>query len=205
MCPLSGSFGEYGDFLSSELVLPGDDLDRKILFDVLRCISCINHQLGKAAAAVFYETLVSPQIISSEDVISRLMKILETGYSLSATTSRRIQFGTDPTWEKELADHRNQRKFSVDMLLALHSLRNKAKSWSRVLDAVEKFLKYLMPRKCVLNSDSKEYFHIGTLLLVQATSQIARVMVESAFDILMLLGYLVNVSGQVYFSVYLIC
>ncbi|XXG76396.1 hypothetical protein AAC387_Pa08g0756 [Persea americana] len=193
-----GSFDEYGDFLSSELVLPGDDLDYEILFEVLRCISSISHQLGKAAAAVFYETLVSPQIISSEDVISRFMKILETGYSSSVTTSNRMQFGTDPTWEKELADHRNQRKFSVDMLLSLYSLCNKATSWSRVFDVVEKYLKYLVPRKCMLSSDSNEHFSIGTRLLVQATSQVARVMVESAFDILMLLGYLVNISGQVH-------
>lgn len=200
-CPFSGSFDEYGDFLSSELVLPGDDLDYEILFEVLRCISNISHQLGKAAAAVFYESLVSPQIISSEDVISRFIKILETGYSSLVTTSNRMQFGTDPTWEKELADHRNQRKFSVDMLLSLCSLCNKATSWSRVFDVVEKYLKYLVPRKCMLSSDSNEHFSIGTQLLVQATSQVARVMVESAFDILVLLGYLVNISGQVCLSV----
>ncbi|XP_077233386.1 SUPPRESSOR OF AUXIN RESISTANCE1 isoform X2 [Tasmannia lanceolata] len=192
-----GCFDEFGDFINSGLVLPDDDTDREILFEVLRCISSINHQLGKAAAAVFYESLVSPSVISSEDVIPCLVKILVSGYSSSVTTAHRSQFGADIASQKEKADHKSQRKFSIEMLLSLRSLCSKATNWGRVLDVVEKYLKYLIPNKHVYGQDSKEFFNVNSLLLIQATSQVARVMLDSAFDILVLLCYLVNISGQV--------
>ncbi|XP_058086565.1 nuclear pore complex protein NUP160 isoform X2 [Magnolia sinica] len=190
-------YGSCDEFVSTGLVLLDDDVDRELLYEVLRCISSINCQLSKAAASVFYESIVSPSLIPSEDVIPQLLKILETGYKSSAIASNISQFGADAAWEKELADHKSQRKFSVDMLLSLHALRNKAMSWNRVLNVVEKYLNYLIPNKCLQSSDPRELFNINTSLLVQATSQVARVMVESAFDILMFLSYLVNISGQV--------
>ncbi|KAF9601813.1 hypothetical protein IFM89_023344 [Coptis chinensis] len=65
-----GSVDEFGDFVNSDSDLPDDNhLDREILFEVLRCISSINQQLGKAAGAILYESLVSDQIISSEELI----------------------------------------------------------------------------------------------------------------------------------------
>ncbi|KAL6003716.1 hypothetical protein ACLOJK_004262 [Asimina triloba] len=162
-----------------------------------RCISSINRQLGKAASAVFYESLVSPSIVASEDVVTCLLKILETGYKSSTTASHISQFGGDVDWGKELAHHKNQRKFSVEMSIALHALCYKAIGWDRVLDVIEKYLKYLIPNKCLQSSDPSEFFNINASLLVHATSQISRVMVESAFDVLMFLNYLVIVSGQV--------
>ncbi|KAI3923172.1 hypothetical protein MKW92_020270 [Papaver armeniacum] len=192
-----GAFDEFGHFVISGLDLPDDDSDREILFDVLRCIGSINQQLGRAAPAIFYESLVGLPIISSEEVVPRLLKILETGYSSSVAAVQVSQVGADSAWLKELGDHKNQRKFSIDMLRTLHSLCNKAGTWSRVLNVIEHYLKFLVPCKSIQKLDSEVDLNISTSILVQSTSQVAKVMFESALDILLLLGYLVNISGQV--------
>ncbi|KAF6156793.1 hypothetical protein GIB67_033262 [Kingdonia uniflora] len=188
----------FGDNVSSGMDLQDNGLDHDILFEVLRCVSMINHQLGKAASAIFYEALVSVPVIPSEDILPRLLKILETGYSSSVAALHISQLGTDAAWKKELADHRNQRKFSIDMLLCLHALCSKAGSWGKVLDVIENNLKFLVPRKSVQKLDSQVVLNINTSILVQSTAQISKVMFESALDILLLLGYLVNISGQVH-------
>lgn len=160
-------------------------------------MSIINHQLGRAASAVFYESIVSP-IISSDEVIFHLLKILETGSTPLLTMSLVSQVGVNAALEKKQAAHKSQRKFSVEMLMALHSLRTKACSWSSVLDIVEKYLKFLNPHKSNEQCESMEIYNVNSILLIQAATQVSRVMFESAFDILLLLGYLVNNSGQVY-------
>ncbi|KAF5204861.1 Nuclear pore complex protein [Thalictrum thalictroides] len=193
-----GSFDEFGDFANSGLNLPNDFLDREILFEVLRCISNIHQQLGKAGSAIFYESLVNAQLLSSEEVVPGFLKILETGYSSSAAKLHVSQFGADNAWKKELEDHRNQRKFSIDMLLSLHALLDKAASWDRVLNVIEHFLRFLILYKRSQSLDAEAVFNINSSALVLSTSQVARVMFESAFDILLLLGYLVNVRGQIH-------
>lgn len=193
-----GSFDELGDFVDSGFDLYGDDLEREILFEVLRCISSISQQLGKTASALFYESLISAPVISSEEIVPRLLKILETGCSSSVAALPISDLGADGAWEKELANHKMLRKFSVDMLLSLHALCNKASSWSRVLDVIESYLKFLVPQKMTQGVDSEVLFNINTSILVQATSQVAKVMFESALDILLLLSYLVNISGQIH-------
>ena len=185
--------------MDSGFDLYGDDLEREILFEVLRCISSISQQLGKTASALFYESLISAPIILSEEIVPRLLKILETGCSSSVAALPISDLGADGAWEKELANHKMLRKFSVDMLLSLHALCNKASSWSRVLDVIESYLKFLVPQKMTQGVDSEVLFNINTSILVQATSQVAKVMFESALDILLLLSYLVNISGQVSF------
>ncbi|KAI3983809.1 hypothetical protein MKX01_011517 [Papaver californicum] len=192
-----GAVDEFGHLVISGLDLPDDDSDREILFDVLRCISSINQQLGRAAPAIFYESLVGIPIISSEEVVLRLLKILETGYSSSVAAIQVSQVGADSTWLKELGDHKNQRKFSFDMLRSLHSLCNKAGTWTRVLNVIEHYLKFLVPCKSIQKLDSEVDLNISTSILVQSTSQVAKVMFESALDIHLLLGYLVNISAQV--------
>nr|DAD37335.1 TPA_asm: hypothetical protein HUJ06_007976 [Nelumbo nucifera] len=193
-----GCFDEYGDSVSSWLDLPDNDLDREIIFEVLRCVSKINQQLGKAAASVFYESLASAPIISSEVIVPCLLKILETGYSSSIEAVNISSLvGADTAFEKELADHKRQREFSVDVLLMIHAVYNKATTWDRVLNAIENYLKFLVPRKSLERLDSSADFSMNTSILVQAASQVAKMMFESAFGILLLLGYLVNISGQV--------
>ncbi|KAG9439278.1 hypothetical protein H6P81_019443 [Aristolochia fimbriata] len=191
-----GCFDESGNFAEMGFPLPDFSHDCDILLELLRCISGINHHLGRSAAIIYYEALSNPQMISSEDIIPCLLKILDLGYSTSVLASYRAQFGVDAAWEKERFDHKNQRKFSVEMLVSLRSLRDKATSWGRVLDILEKFLKHLVPCGSVPNSDVGVFFSINSSLLVQASAQVARVMLESAFDVLLLLGYLTNSSGQ---------
>lgn len=142
-----GSFDEIGDVLSSGLDFSGDNIDREILFGVLRCVINVNQQLGKAASAIFYESLLSAPCISAEEVLPRFLKILETGYSSSVASLHISELGADIAWEKELTDHKNLRKFSVEMFLSLQALSNKATTWGKVLDVMQHYLKFLVPRK----------------------------------------------------------
>ncbi|KAL5715188.1 hypothetical protein ACHQM5_017047 [Ranunculus cassubicifolius] len=192
-----GSFDEFGNSINSGLYL-SNVLDREVLFEVLRCISSINQHLGKAAAAIFYESLVDAQMISSEEIVPGFLKILETGYSSAVAKLYASQLGADVAWKKELEDHKNQRKFSIDMTLSLHVLLSKATSWDRILNVIEKYLMFLVPRKSIQRLDAEAHFNINSSVLVLSASQVARVMFESAFDILLLLGYLVNAGGQVH-------
>lgn len=185
---------------SDELAeLVSDELEREILFEVLKCINSISQQLGEAASAVFYESVVGASIISSEDIIPRLLKILETGYSSSITRLNISGLGPDVAKEKELADHRNFRKNSIHMLLSLHTLSQKAASWDKVLNVIESYLQFLVPRRIIQNLDVETILQVNTSIIIQATSQIAKVMFESALDILLFISYLVDVGGQVSF------
>ncbi|XP_020582574.1 nuclear pore complex protein NUP160 [Phalaenopsis equestris] len=186
-----GSSDEFHE-LKSGLLLPTDNVESEMLYEILRCTSHINHQIGRAASAVFYESFFVPSI-STEDVIFHLLKILETGYYplLSA------QAGEDATSEKRQSAHRSLRNFSVDMLLSFHALHSRATNWAGVLDVFEKYLEYLKPHRSSQKSESEGNCSVNFFLLVQATSQVARVMFETAFDVLLLLGYLINASGQV--------
>lgn len=194
-----GSFDELGVSPHPGFDLYDDDLEREILFEVLRCIISINLQLGKTALALFYESLISAPVISSEEIVPRLLKILEIGCNSSVAAIPLSDLGGDGALEKELVDHKALRKFSADMLLSLYALCNKANSWSRVLNVIESYLKFLVPRKMTQGVHSEVLFNINTCIFVQATSQVAKVMFESALDILLLLSYLVNISGQVSF------
>ncbi|XP_057965063.1 nuclear pore complex protein NUP160 [Malania oleifera] len=194
---IHGSFDELSDFVSTGLDL-FDDIECEIIFEVIRCVSNVSQQLGKAASAIFYESLVHMPILSSGDIVSRLLKLLETGYRSSISTLNATDLGADISWEKGIADHKNLRKFSFDMLVSLHALHKKATSWERVLNVVKSYLKFLVPQKTTQNIDSELVLNIGTSALVQATSQVARVMFESAFDILLFLHYLVDTSGQIH-------
>ncbi|KAK3022159.1 hypothetical protein RJ639_045354, partial [Escallonia herrerae] len=192
-----GSFDEISDIVSSGSDSSDDDLERDILFEVLQCIGNVSQQLGKAAAAMFYESLGASNI-SSEEVVPCLLKILETGYSSSIAALHISELGADTAWEKEVAEHKNHRKFSTCMFLSLHALCSKATTWAKVLDVIESYLKFLVPRKLVQNLDSAAAFNINSSITVQATSQVAKVMFESALDVLLLLGYLANISGQIH-------
>ncbi|KAK6121287.1 hypothetical protein DH2020_044990 [Rehmannia glutinosa] len=197
---IHGSFEEQNKYISPGLVYSGDELDRKILFELLQCLRNVTQQLGKASSAIFYESLLTTPHISSEEVVSRFLKILETGYSSSTAAILISELGADTAWEKELSNHRNLRKFSTNMFLSLHALCHKANSWEKVLDVVESYLKFLVPHKIVLNLDAEAIFHINGSAIVQSTSQIAKVMFESALGVLMLLSYMTSISGQINMS-----
>lgn len=159
-------------------------------------MSNINHQLGRAASAMFYESLITPDI-SSDEIIFQLLKILETRYGSSLSTSLLSHVGVDVAREKRQVAHKSQRKFSVDMFLSLHALRARATNWAGVLDVIDRYLMYLSPQGTDERIHSEGVCCINSFLLIQATSQVARVMFESTFDVLLLLSYLVDISGQV--------
>lgn len=193
-----GSLDELGNSPSFGLDSFGEALDCEILAEMLRCVINVSQQLGKTASAIYYESLIStPPVISSEEIVPRLLKVLETGISSTAAMLHISDLGTDVAWEKNLADHKNLRKFSIDMMLSLHALLEKSGTWSRILSVIENYLKYLVPRKITQNYDAEVALDINASILVQATSQVAKVMFESALDIHLFLSYLVSISGQV--------
>ncbi|KAL3538416.1 hypothetical protein ACH5RR_001782 [Cinchona calisaya] len=195
-----GSFDDHGNNPSSGVEFSNDELEREILFEVLQCISSVSQQLGKAASAIFYESIRSTPSISSEEVLPCLLKILETGYSSSIAALHVSEIGADVAWEKEVSNHKNLRKFSMDMFLSLHALCSRATSWGKVLDVVQSYLRFLVPRKIVHKMDFQAMLNINVSITVQATSQIAKVMFESALELLMMLNYMVSISGQIHMS-----
>lgn len=202
---LPGSFDEHGNTTSSGVEFSNDEIEREILFEVLHCISSVSQQLGKAASAIFYESLLSTPSISSEEVLSRMLKILETGYSPSIAALHVSEIGADIAWQKEVSNHKNLRKFSMDLFLSLHALCGRATSWAKVLDVIQSYLRFLVPRKIVHKMDFQANLNVNVSITVQATSQVAKVMFESALELLMLLSYMVNLSGQVSISYLCLC
>lgn len=199
-----GASDELGELGSGGLDLFRDDGDRAILFQVLRCIIDISQKLGKPASAVFYESFVGKRIVTFEETVSRLLKILETGYDSSVTALNISQLGADAAREKELTEHKILRTFSINMLLSLQDLNKKASSWAKVLNIVESYLQFLVPHKSIQHLNTEITFSVHTSTVCQATSQIAKVMFEGALDVLLFLSYLVKVSGQVSLSLLLI-
>lgn len=172
-----------------------DDIsDFELLVEVLRCMGHIHHLLGRSSTAIYYESLVN-SAISSNEVVSQIIKVLETGFS--SPSSINTLFGTDAYVERRQTAHRNQRKFSVEMLQSLHKLQSRMKSWSAVFDVIEQFMKCLNTNITVQEYPSKRVCNVNSVLLVQATSQVARTVFECAFDLFLFLSYLVDIGGQV--------
>ncbi|KAL5211508.1 hypothetical protein ABZP36_022355 [Zizania latifolia] len=167
--------------------------------EVLRCMGHINHLLGRSAAAIYHESLIS-SVISSAEIVCQILKILDTGLSPQSSSSLITLLGPDAYAERRQTAHKNQRKFSVEMLLSFHKLQSKSTSWSVVFDVIEKFMKCLNTNITIQEYELKRVCNMNTALLVQATSQVARTMFESAFDLFLFLSYLVSIGGQVSLS-----
>ncbi|XP_031391658.1 nuclear pore complex protein NUP160 [Punica granatum] len=193
---VSGS-DEVSDVINFGLSSSDDKFGWEILLEVLGCVNCISQQLGKTASAVIYELLMTTPMISPDDFLPCLLKTLETGYSSSvAAFDSRI----DIVLEKELVDHKKIRKFSAHMMLALHNLSSKAAAWGRVLEVIEGYINFLVPQKTIQKFDTERSVDMNTAVLVQSTSQVARVMFESATDIHLFLSYLLHIGGQIHMS-----
>ncbi|CAM8900666.1 unnamed protein product [Rhodiola kirilowii] len=177
-----------------------DKVECEVLFDVLRCVNNISLQLGKAASVVMYEAFLDPLTTGSGDIVTGLLKVLEVGYTSSAAAVHMLELGHNVAWEKQMMDHKSFRKFSIDMLMSLRALCQKATSWSSILNAIESYMKFLVPKKITLNANGEVLSEIETCIAVQATCQIAKVMFECASDVLLFLGYLLKINGQVYMS-----
>ncbi|XP_061369060.1 nuclear pore complex protein NUP160 [Gastrolobium bilobum] len=178
-----------------------DDLECEILLELLRCVISFSQQLGKTASSIFYESLLTAPVISSEDIIRCIVKILETGYCISGPVLQTSTSGDSiVVLEKELADHKSLRKLSVDMFLSLQGLYKKASAWDRILNVIEGFLKFFVPQRIIHNFDTEMSSNINSFIIVHTTYQIAKVMFESAWDFLLFLSYLVDIGGQVNLS-----
>lgn len=188
-----GSSDEVGE-LTGLVDLFDDDLDCEILIELLRCVINFSQQLGKPASSIFYESFLTAPVISSEDIIRCIVKILETGFCISGSVTAGDNL---VVLEKELSDRKSLRKLSVDMFLSLQGLYKKASAWGRILNVIEGFLKFLVPQKITHNFDTEMPSNINSSIIVHTTYQIAKVMFESAWDFLLFLSYLVDISGQV--------
>ncbi|GAB4847402.1 hypothetical protein Ancab_026460 [Ancistrocladus abbreviatus] len=195
-----GTFGEVVDFLKLGSHISSDGLEREILFEVLHCSSLFSQHFGRAMAPIFYQSVFNVPMIPTDDVVLHLLKTLESGHASSLAAVEESELGADLAQYKENADHKSLRRFSVDMLVTLRTLCNKSAGWDEVLNAIERYLKFLVPQKILQDLDSERVFSINTCVVIQATSQVAKVMFESALDILLLLSYLLKISGQIQMS-----
>lgn len=181
----------------ASLGLGMSDDEHKILADVLECSLKISKQWGGAPYAMYYESVTGKSVVSSDEIVRRLVKILESGYCMSIGQRTWSDLGVDRSWEKDLEAHKNLRTFSIDMLLSLSALCQRAGSWGKVLAIAEHYLQFLVPKKPMPHDEGVTLSDTCSSILVQATSQFVKVMFESAFDILLLVSYLLNISGQV--------
>lgn len=192
-----GSSDEVSE-LTGLVDLFDDDIECEIMIELLRCVISFSQQLGKTASSIFYESLLTAPDISSEDIVQCIMKILQTGYCILGPMLQNSTSGDHGiVLQKELTDHKSYRKLSVDMFLSLQGLYKKASSWDKILNVIEGFLKFLVPQKIMLKFDSEMSSNINSSIIVHSAYQIAKVMFESAWDFLLLLSYLVDISGQV--------
>ncbi|KAL0670741.1 hypothetical protein Bca4012_033445 [Brassica carinata] len=175
--------------------------EHEILLEVLNCTLKISKQLGTAPYAMYFESVTGKPVISSDETFGGLVNILESGYDMFIGQRTWSDLCADISREKELKSHENLRTFSIDMLLSLSTLCQKAGSWEKVFTIIENHLQHrLVPKKFRYNNNGEALSDICSSILVQATSQFAKVMFESAFDIVLLLSYLLNISAQVSMS-----
>ena len=177
--------------------MSGDGLEHEILFEVLRCSRLLSLRLGLAISPIVYESIVGASTVSSEDIVPRLLNTMKCGYKASVTASNVSDLGADFLLKKEIAENKNLRKFTVDTLISIHALCEKASGWGGVLNAIERYLNLLVPRKPTENVDSNMLLDANVSIIVQATSQVAEIMFESALSILLFLNYILDISGQV--------
>ncbi|GJY39692.1 nuclear pore complex protein NUP160, partial [Tanacetum coccineum] len=165
------------------------------LAPVLRCTRVLSQQLGNGAADFIYESFFSEP--SPEDIVGRLVKVLETGYTSSGRGLHVSDLSVDSAWEDKRRDHNTHRRFSMKTLLSLCGLCQKAKTWGNIITVIKLYLDFLVAQKIDHNSDSEAGFDVRTCITVQVTSQVAKVTFDSAVDILLLLKYMVKLGGQI--------
>ncbi|GKA89298.1 nuclear pore complex protein NUP160 isoform X2 [Tanacetum coccineum] len=183
-----GSFNGFGEMASRSIT-------QEMLFEVLRCTRVLSQQLGNGAADFIYESFFSEP--SPEDIVGRLVKVLETGYTSSGRGLHVSDLSVDSAWEDKRRDHNTHRRFSMKTLLSLCGLCQKAKTWGNIITVIKLYLDFLVAQKIDHNSDSEAGFDVRTCITVQVTSQVAKVTFDSAVDILLLLKYMVKLGGQI--------
>ncbi|PWA68371.1 nucleoporin [Artemisia annua] len=190
-----GSFTELGKIASNKIKLSGD-LDWEVLYMVLECTNNISQQLGKGAPALFHESFFIDPSIFPEDILRRLLKVLKSGTSSSIASLYGSELGVD-TWKKRVGDNKLHRKFCVNMSLSLQGLYRKALTWDKVIDVILLYCNSLVPQKYEEKSDLEAMFDIRTCITAHVTSEVSKVMFDSAVDIILLLNYMVDLSGMI--------
>ncbi|KAJ1698216.1 hypothetical protein LUZ63_006728 [Rhynchospora breviuscula] len=118
----------FGTSESAVSHLSDTSIEPQALVEVLACIKSISHHLGWVGHAFYHESLIS-SIVSSEGIISQLVKFLEAGFGPASPASLVTIFGADAYLAKRQSAQKNQRKFMVEILLSLHNLCSSATSW----------------------------------------------------------------------------
>ncbi|KMT07804.1 hypothetical protein BVRB_6g146170 [Beta vulgaris subsp. vulgaris] len=193
-----GNFEELKDFPKFGFDVSSNGLEREILFEVLRCSRLLSGRLGPAISPIFYESVVGVSSISSEDIVPRLLNSVKCGHNASDAVSNVSDIGADVLRKKELSEHKSLRKFTMNTLISIHGLCDKASGWGRILNVIESYLNLIVPRKPTEKMDSDLVLSANVSIIVQATSQVAEMMFESALNVLLFLTYLLDISGQVH-------
>nr|GEW15144.1 hypothetical protein [Tanacetum cinerariifolium] len=171
-------------------------LIRKSSISLLRSLEDIELlSFGYGAPGLIYESFFSEP--SLEDIVGRLVKVLQTGYTSSIRDLHISEPSVDNAWENGRRDHKTHRKFSVNMLSSLQRLCQKAETWGNVVTVIKFYLDSLVAQKIDNSADCEMGFDITTCITVQVTSQVAKVIFDSAVDILILLSYMVKLAGQI--------
>ncbi|XP_021721051.1 nuclear pore complex protein NUP160-like isoform X2 [Chenopodium quinoa] len=192
-----GTFEELEDFPKFGVDSSNYGLEREILFEVLRSSRRIGRRLGPIISPIVYESVVGESMSSSEDVVTRLLSTVKCGYSASVVASV-SDLGADFIWKEELLEHKTLRKFTMDTLISIHGLCKKANGWGGVLNVIESYLNLLVPRKPTESLNSDMMLSANISIMIQATSQVAEMMFESALNVLLFLSYILDISAQVH-------
>eukprot|EP00250_Pteridium_aquilinum_P008072 c17647_g1_i1 orf=202-4674(+) len=174
----------------------GDFLD--LLF---KCTSTIVKQLGRVPCSAFGEVLLGNKHISVSHIVLVFLHLLEVGYDQSAINSGATHIGVDVGRKKASEYHQRHRKLELQLILDLQHLRDFAGSWGHVLDNVEKYINQLTQDTRFSRKkdypEGSEYGIISKRLVLKSTAQLSWTHFEAAKKLLVLLGYLIKIKGQV--------
>lgn len=179
----------------------GNGSETDFLGSLFRCTSTISRQLGRLPVSAFGQALLGNKHVSVSHVCSVFLHLLDVGYDHSIFTMETSHFGVDAGRRKKLDYCQQHRKFELQMILDLQHLRDSVGSWDRVLDNIEKYVSHLMQDTRISISretfEGLEYGIISKRLVLKSTAQLSWTHFEAARDLLLLLGYIMNIKGQV--------
>lgn len=194
--------GPATDICSTHNVnLEGYSSEADIYGLLVKCAKTISKHVGRLPLSTFSQALLGKNHVSLSHVSSLFLRLLDVGYDLSAFTIGTSHMGIDTARKKKLDYCQQQRRFELQVLLDLQRLRDIAGGWNRVLDIVEKYASAVLQDMKVSisrpSSTGGEYGIINKRLILTSAAQISSTHFEAARDLLLLLGYLVGLKGQI--------
>eukprot|EP00252_Welwitschia_mirabilis_P001382 TRINITY_DN11252_c0_g2_i1.p1 TRINITY_DN11252_c0_g2~~TRINITY_DN11252_c0_g2_i1.p1 ORF type:complete len:1206 (-),score=253.75 TRINITY_DN11252_c0_g2_i1:415-3597(-) len=175
-------------------------LDSEVLEGILESTAIISTHLGKAALALFYDSLIKPSDVSFRSVVNSFLKILDVGRDLTILKQDDNHLGIDSVAMKEQRHNQLQRKFSLDIFLSLEALCNQAGGWDRVLGTIEMYARKLIPKRLPLEMETTTtgtLYNINAAVIIQGSLQFADLRFQATCGLLLLLEYLLKLNGQV--------